>query len=33
MRKFLQTTVRYFALACGLAVFYVLLDFMIDVRT
>jgi ubiquinol-cytochrome c reductase iron-sulfur subunit len=32
MRKFLQTTVRYFWLAAGLAVLYVLLDFMIDVR-
>ena len=32
MRKFLQTAVRYFWLAGGLAVLYVLLDFMIDVR-
>ena len=32
MRKILQTTVRYFWLAGGLAVLYVLLDFMIDVR-
>ena len=32
MRKFLLTAVRYFWLAGGLAVLYVLLDFMIDVR-
>ena len=32
MRNFLQTTVRYFWLVGGLAVLYVLLDFMIDVR-
>ena len=31
-RKFLQNAVRYFWLAGGLAVLYVLLDFMIDVR-
>ena len=31
-RKFLQNTVRYFWLLGGLAVLYVLLDFMIDVR-
>jgi ubiquinol-cytochrome c reductase iron-sulfur subunit len=32
MRKILQTAVRYFWLAGGLAVLYVLLDFMIDLR-
>ena len=31
-RKFLQTAVRYFLLLGGLAVLYVVLDFMIDVR-
>jgi len=31
-RKILQTAVRYFWLVGGLAVLYVLLDFMIDVR-